>query len=203
MFFERISRVLRAALLCWMCVAAGCGGSGSSGFDGEPATGEPEALMRAVEEGTCLAFEDVTYCGSGAPFSIQPDFVTVEIEEPSAPITCAQSSENVCEASVTFTPIGFDAGTIFLIASADSFAGPWTLSNDTPAPSTGGPPEDQPATVELPSEGSSAPPPSPLVIAVLVYFTPPGDLPSGAPVLSEFVPDVVYATGELEVSTSP
>jgi hypothetical protein len=51
MFFERRSRVLRAALLCWMCVAAACGGSGSSGFDGEPASGEPEAIMKAVEEG--------------------------------------------------------------------------------------------------------------------------------------------------------
>jgi hypothetical protein len=39
---------------------------------------------------------------------------------------------------------------------------------------------------------------------VLVYLTtPPGDLPGNAPLLSDFLPDVVYASRELDVSPSP
>jgi hypothetical protein len=195
-----------ALLLCCVCALFGCGGSGSSGFDGEPATGEPDALARAVADVDCVPFENVTYCGSGAPFEVTPDFATVEIQEPSTPIPCTQSSsENVCEASVTFTPIGFAAGTAYFVASAGSFDGPWTLSNDVPAPSTGGPPEDRPAAVELPSEGAGgAPPPSPVVIAVLVYLTsPPAELPSETLLLSDLAPDVVYASRELDVAPTP
>ena len=193
-----------AVLLCCVCALVGCGGSGSSGFDGEPAQGEPDALTRAVEQGDCVPFADVTYCGSGAPFSLDPNFVTVEIEEPATPIECTQSSENSCEASVTFTPTGFPAGTAYLVASAGSFEGPWTLSDDVPAPSTGGPPQDRPAAVDLPSDGASAPPPSPVVIAVLVYLDSlPVEVPSETPLLSDLAPDVVYASREIEVAPAP
>ena len=197
-----MARRISMMLLASACLLAACGGSGSSGFDGEPASGEPDALMRAVDEGSCVEFAAVTYCGSGAPFTVDPDFATVEIEEPSTALTCTQApEENVCEASFTFTAIGFPAGTAYLVASADSFEGPWTLSEAMPAPSTGGPPEDRNGAVELPSGGASAPPPTPVVLAVLVYLDAlPPELPSDASLLSDFSPDVVYATRELEVA---
>jgi hypothetical protein len=201
MFGRPIAYAARLATLAALgCMLAACGGSGSSGFDGEPA-GEPETIGAAVDQGSCLELEAVTYCGSGAPFATAAGDATVQIDEPLVPVECAGvPGQDACETSVDFTSEGFPAGTAYLVASSDSFEGPWTLSSELPPPSSGSAPEDREAAVELPTAGESAPPPSPLVVAVLVYLDAlPQEAPGEVAELAELAPDVAYVSRELEV----
>jgi hypothetical protein len=194
-----IERIVVAAVS--LAVAA-CGGSGSSGFDGEPA-GEPQVIEKAVTEGTCFELEGVTYCGSGAPFTAPTGDGTVTIDEPAAPVECTQvPGEDACVADVDFTPDGFPGATFYLVASADSFAGPWLLSADVPPPSSGGQADGREVDVEVPSRPGS-PPTTPLIVAVLVYLDAlPQNVPDQVVELSGLEPDVVYVSRELDVEPS-
>jgi hypothetical protein len=177
---------------------AACGGSGSSGFDGAPAS-ESDAIMQAVDEQSCVVFETVVYCGSAAEVSVGGEGATVAIEDPMIPVVCTQDPEDAeCVATVDIQPSGFPTGTAFRAAASHSIDGPWILSADVPPPSSGGSGGDGEAVdVQVPSAGPSAPP-QPLVVAFLIYLTPPpADLPSDAPQLSDFEPDIVYV-GRLE-----
>ena len=199
----RIAAVARLRVASWLVLAAlvaACGGSGSSGFDGEPAS-EAEAILLALEDQSCVEFEGVTYCASAADTTVGSETATVTIEDAMTPVACAElPDETECVASLGFEPSGFPAGTVFRAATASSVDGPWTLSADVPPPSSGGQGEDErDVDVQVPSPGASGPP-APLVLAVLVYVEPvSGELPSAAPRLSDFGADVVYV-GELEIA---
>lgn len=201
----RLARIGSVVLLLGTCVLAACGGSGSSGFDGEPAGSEPEAITRAVDEGSCVEFAASTYCGSGASFEVQTGPASVTIDEPLTPVVCTEvPAETECMASLGFTTEGFPAGTNYLVASADSVDGPWSISADMPPPSSGGAPEDKEAEVQLPTSGGSSPPPTPLIVAVLVYLdAPPQEAASESPLLADFAADVVYVSRALDVTAGP
>jgi hypothetical protein len=210
MFGRARSRLARIGALIIVgclagCLLAACGGSGSSGFDGEPAS-EPQAIAEAVDQQTCIEFEAVTYCGSGAPFEGAAAEGSVEIDEPLTPVACAEiPGQDACVAEVEFRPAGFPPGTAFVVASSATVEGPWDVSSQLPPPSSGGAgPEDREAEVELPSAGGTEPPPSPLIVAVLVYFSgvAPG-APEQIDALADLEPDVAYVSRELDVVTSP
>jgi hypothetical protein len=186
-----------------LLLLAGCGGSGSSGFDGAIKT-EPQAIERAKSEGICVEFKSTIYCGPGAPVTIGDDSAVVDFAEASDPLPCPQlPGDPGCTATVGFDPSGFPETAVFLGAWAESERGPWTLSDvDQSAPGSGGEDEDDDVVVVLPDAGGGEP--SPLLIGVLVYLS--GALPSDSPAvalrLRAFKPDIVYVSAEVEVSPS-
>jgi hypothetical protein len=185
------------------CLLAGCGGSGSSGFDGAPAS-EPEAIVQAVAGGGCVEFAGVTYCGSGAPFTIGGDSGAVTIDEPQAPVACEQQQAgDTCVAALDFAVDGFPSDATYLLAVAASADGPWARDPDVPTPAMGDQSNgSREASVELPTPGG-APPQSSLVIAVLVYAgEAPAELPLESAALADFAPDVAYVSRDLEVAAS-
>jgi len=189
-----------AALLIAALLLAGCGGSGSSGFDGE-ASSEPEAITRALDSGTCVEFEGVSYCSSDAPADVGGDTATVGLEAASDPVACADVPDSsVCVASIGFTPDGFPEGTEFLAVWAETVDGPWVLAATTPPPAPGSGSDGREVQATLP-EPSAGTPPSPVVFAVLVYLSSvPSDLPAVADELADFSPDFAYVTSELSVA---
>jgi hypothetical protein len=197
---ETMRRTLRrmglAALVALALTA--CGGSGSSGFDGE-LNSEADAIERATSEGTCVEFEGTTYCGSGAPWTLGDDTVAVDFDEASGPVPCTRlPDDSGCTTAVGFQPSGFPETTVLLGAWAESASGPWTLSviDQTPAGESG---EDGDVVVVLPGAGGDNAPA--IVIAVLVYFDGmPEDVADVAPTLAEFGPDVVYLSPQVEVA---
>jgi hypothetical protein len=192
--------ILIAALL-----AAGCGGSGSSGFDALPAS-EPEAITRVIGRDQCLGFEGTTYCGSQAQAPIDTaEVASIRIDDPGDPLVCAGLRESpACATSLPFVPDGFPEGTVFLAAHGDVESGPWTLTETEPTPIFQDPnvPVRQNVTIVMPA-GSH--PPEPLLVAVLVYLgRVPEVLPPIAPSLADFSADVVYVGPRLEIkSTEP
>ena len=195
----RTMGVLLVAASAWL---VGCGGSGSSGFDGA-VTSEPEAIERALADGSCVDFEGVTYCASGVPVMVGDDSAAVDFAESSDPVPCAQLPDDpACTTSVGFTPSGFPDTTVFLGAWGESEQGPWTLSSvEDSVPGSGGSEDDDDVVVVLPDAGGG--PPSALQIAVLVYLDGlPPDLPALATRLRGFVPDIVYLTAEVAVEPS-
>ena len=193
------SQIITATLAALL--AAGCGGSGSSGFDGA-VTSEPEAIEKAVAEGSCVEFKGTAYCASGAPVMVGDDSAVVDFDEASDPLPCPQlPGDPGCTATVGFDPSGFPDTAVFRGAWAEGRRGPWTLSSvDQTVPGSGGDEQDDDVVVVLPDAGGGEP--SPLVIAVLVYLD--GDVPADAPAvalrLRGFSPDVVYVSSDVEVA---
>jgi len=188
---------IAAACLATICGLAGCGGSGSSGFDSAP-TSEPDAIRQATQDGACVEYNGTIYCASGVPVVIEDDSAAVQFDEPSEPLPCpALPGDGGCTTSVGFSPDGFPPGTTFLGAWAESENGPWTLS-DTEATSGDPGTDDRDVNVLLPDAGGA--PPSAVVVAVLVYPGPfPTDLPAVSLRLRGFAPDFVYVTSDFAV----
>jgi hypothetical protein len=64
-------------------------------------------------------------------------------------------------------------------------------------------PDNREVEIDLPDTGGGAPP-SPLLVAVLVFADgPPPALPAAVDQLLEFGADVVYVTSELDVAAAP
>ena len=198
---KRFSLLTIATILATV-VLAGCGGSGSSGFD-SAVNSEPEAIRKASEEGSCVAFEGIDYCASGAPVTVDDDSAVVDFAPAADPLPCASLPDDpACTTAVGFSPDGFPAGTTFLGAWAESETGPWTLSStETAAPGGGGEPsadDDRDVVVLLPEAGGATP--DAVIVAVLVYVGPlPPDLPAVALRLRGFSPDYVYLTSDVAV----
>lgn len=181
-------------------VLAGCGGSGSSGFDGT-ADSEPEAIRQANDEGTCVVFDGLEYCASGAPVVVGDDSAVVDFAAASDPLPCASLPDDpACTASVGFSPDGFPPETTFLGAWAESESGPWTLSSTEAADPGSGEPtsDDRDVVVFLPEAGGATP--DAVLVAVLVYLGPlPSDLPAVSLRLHGFSPDYVYLSTDVAV----
>jgi hypothetical protein len=196
-----LASLLAATFVLAVVLLAGCGGSGSSGFDGA-ADSEPDAIRQANDEGTCVEFDGIEYCASGAPVAVGDDSAVVDFDQPSDPLPCAALPDDpACSTSVGFSPDGFPPGTTFLGAWAESENGPWTLSSTEVLDPGGGEPSsdaDRDVVVLLPDAGGSTP--EAVIVAVLIYVGPlPADLPAVSLRLRGFAPDYVYFTGDVAV----
>lgn len=206
MIFRRSIPSLVIPPVSWLCalvailLLAGCGGSGSSGFDGA-ADSEPEAIRQANEEGTCVVFDGLEYCASGAPVVVGGDSAVVDFAAASDPLPCASLPDDpACTTSVGFSPDGFPPETTFLGAWAESENGPWTLSSTEAADPGSGEPssDDRDVVVLLPEAGGATP--EAVLVTVLVYLGPlPSDLPAVSLRLRGFSPDFVYLSTDVAV----
>jgi hypothetical protein len=198
MIFRRSIPFFVISWLCVLVVFSGCGGSGSSGFDGA-ADSEPEAIRQANDEGTCVVFDGLEYCASGAPVVVGGDSAVVDFAAASDPLPCASLPDDpACTTSVGFSPDGFPPETTFLGAWAESENGPWTLSSTEAADPGSGEPtsDDRDVVVFLPEAGGATP--DAVMVAVLVYLRPlPTDLPAVSLRLRGFSPDYVYLTSDV------
>jgi hypothetical protein len=180
---------------------AGCGGSGSSGFDVSPLT-EAQAITRAIDSGQCVAFEQQTICASGAEArATKLEGALVIIEEPSSPLLCdGDAPAERCTASLQFTTVGFSTPTSLRAAVSDSERGPWSLVPLTVSEDVTGP---RRVSITLPGT-PDATKPVPVIAAVLVDIGPvpdpvPEPVPQTAARLADFGADVVYVSSRLEI----
>lgn len=198
-----IFTALAPSVLLAIVWLAGCGGSGSSGFD-SAVNSEPDAIHKASADGSCVKYKGTTYCASGAPVVVDGDSAVVDFEQPNDPLPCAALPDDpACSTSLGFSPDGFPPDATYLGAWAESENGPWTLSStEAMAPGSGDPAsDDRDVVVLLPEAGGSTP--DAVIVAVLVYLGPlPADLPAVALRLRDFSPDYVYVTSDVTVQSS-
>jgi hypothetical protein len=177
---------------------AGCGGSGSSGFDVSPVS-EAQAVARAIDHQQCVDFHLQTFCASG----VQPEAGTFEgatvtiQQQPEDPLVCdGRNTSKECTASLQFTTEGFTTPNSLLAAVAENEHGPWTLAPLTVSEDLTGP-----RVVSITVPGSAdAPSPTPVIAAVLVYVgNAPETVPQTAAQLADFGVDLVYVSPRLEI----
>lgn len=222
------SRVsLRAAALLASALAWGCaGGSGSSGFLTENAAIEAAiegqacvdyeglricAIQTAPPAPPATPTQGPT--GSPSPSGTPPGGTPAPTPTPPEPGRDAEvafdmpldgvrdclATDSVCALRVSFSTRGFPAGTTFYLAVRENPpAGLWTLILAANAAG----PEDLAATVPVKlsaSPGTPAMAATAVQVAVLVYFTPPADVPSPIEQLIDASPDAVYVSAPFEV----
>src|SRR5689334_21293626 len=116
----RTGLIAAGMLIAALWSIAGCGGSGSSGFDVSPLT-EEQAVARAIDRGECVPFQEQTFCASGVEpeaGTFQGASVTIE-HEPDDPLVCdGRSISKECTASLQFTTAGFNTPNSLLAAVA-------------------------------------------------------------------------------------
>src|SRR5512144_1556055 len=85
---RRIRTGLIAASLfaAMLCSVAGCGGSGSSGFDAIPS--EARTIQHVIDAGDCADFDGQTFCASGAQATGMFKGALVKIEDHPEPLVC-------------------------------------------------------------------------------------------------------------------
>jgi hypothetical protein len=178
---------------------AGCGGSGSSGFDVSPLVSEDQAVARAIDRQQCVEFELQTFCASG----VQPEAgkfegasVTIQ-QQPEDPLVCdGRITSKECTASLQFTTEGFNIPNSLLAAVAQSEHGPWRLAPLTVSEDVTGP---RLVSINVPGD-ADAPSPTPVIAAVLVYVgTAPETVPQTADHIADFGVDLVYVSPRLEI----
>ena len=189
--------LLAASLLAVMLVGlAGCGGSGSSGFDVVPS--EATAIGHVIDAGDCTDFEGQTFCASGAMAPGPFVGALVKIQPQEEPLVCegVLISEK-CTAPLAFTTEGFMEPTSLLAAVSETEAGPWQLVPVTIDERVDGGPRT--VSIAVPGHTDESKP-TPLIAAVLVYSgAPPADLPEIVAHLSDFGVDLVYVSQRLEI----
>src|SRR5215475_6692394 len=168
---------LAIVLLALLC---GCDGrGGSSGLD---VSSENAIIGRALEQQSCLDFEDLRICPAGedegAPTptpggsspSVETSLGTAES------IQCVQLAPGAaCMASLTFIPRAFPSGTAFrILVRTVGPDGPWMVGAD-PVPLGSDPESGFDAPLRLTAPGGG--PPARVQIAVLAFDgTPPSVL---------------------------
>lgn len=190
--------LMTASLLAAIVIGlAGCGGSGSSGFDA--VASEATTVQHVIDANDCTDFEGQTFCASGVEATGTFEGALVKIQPVQEPLVCegVPISEK-CTAPLAFTTEGFSKPTSLLAAVSETEAGPWKLAAveiEEHADGVG------PQTVSIAVPGrTDASDPTPLIAAVLVYEgTPPDDLPALAARLSDFGVDLVYVSQRLEI----
>jgi len=178
--------LMTASLLAAIVIGlAGCGGSGSSGFDA--IASEATTVQHVIDANDCTDFEGQTFCASGVEATGTFEGALVKIQPRQEPLVCegVPISEK-CTAPLAFTTEGFSMPTSLLAAVSEieehaDGVGPQTVSIAVPG-------------------RTDASDPTPLIAAVLVYEgTPPDDLPVSAARLSDFGVDLVYVSQRLEI----
>lgn len=190
--------VIAATLFFALATAvAGCGGSGSSGFDA--VASESTAIQHVIDTGDCTMLDGQTYCASGVEAPSPFAGALVKIAAPQDhPLVCeGLPIAEKCTAPLAFTTEGFDQPTSLLAAVSESENGPWQLAAVTVQKQVDG--DRRTVSIAVPARTDSAEP-TPLIAAVLVYEgTPPEDLPPTSPHLSDFGVDLVYVSQRLEI----
>ena len=192
----RIRTGLIAASVLAALLLAGCGGSGSSGFDVIPS--EARAIGHVIDAGDCTDFEGQTFCASGVEATGPFEGALVKIQPKQEPLVCeGVAISKKCTAPLAFTTEGFNEPTSLLAAVSESEAGPWQLAAVTVMEHVAG----SPLTVSIAVPGrTDASAPTPLIAAVLVYGgAPPKNLPPISPRLADFGVDLVYISQRLEI----
>jgi len=188
-----IAASLLAAMLCSM---AGCGGSGSSGFDVVPS--EARTIQHVIDVGDCQDFDGQTFCASGAQATGMFKGALVKIEDHPEPLVCNDMAiAEKCTVPLAFTTEGFEHPTGLLAAVAETENGPWTIANVAVDETV----VDGPRTVsiDVPARTDTTAP-TELIAAVMVFDgEPPTDLPPVSPRLSDFGVDLVYVSPRLQV----
>lgn len=193
---RRIRTRLMAASLLAALLIAGCGGSGSSGFDA--ISSEAGAIEHVIDAGDCTDFQGQTFCASGAEATGQFDGALVKIQPQEEPLVCKGSliSEK-CTARLAFTTEGFTAPTNLLAAVSESEAGPWQLAAVTIRTQVGF--GRRTVAIAVPGHTNKTAP-TPIIAAVLVFVgTPPEGLPPISASLADFGVDLVYVSPRLEI----
>lgn len=184
------------ALLLWSM--AGCGGSGSSGFDISPLT-EGQAIARAIDRNECVAVDEQTICASGVePAAGDFQGASVTIAPTDAPVVCdaGGSPEKDCTTSLEFRTEGFTIPNSLVAAISETERGPWvrvpvTVSEDVTGPRT--------VAITVPARAESRRK-KPLLAAVIVYAGPPPESVSAASEhLGDFGGDLVYVSQRFEI----
>lgn len=184
-------------LLAALWSIAGCGGSGSSGFDVIPANQEAAAISQAIDEQRCVDFEQRTFCASGV-VAEAGHFAgaLVNIESPEGPLVCdPHVSGTACTASLNVTAEGFTIVNSTVAAVSESERGPWRLVPLSVSEDIDG--SDTVLITVQPNGGGT----KPLIAAVLVYrgVVAPDDIPPMADRLADFGVDLVYVSSRLEI----
>jgi len=193
---RRIRTRLMAASLLAALLVAGCGGSGSSGFD--VVSSEARAIEHVIDAGDCTDFQGQIFCASGAEATGQFEGALVKIQPQEEPLVCegVLISEK-CTAPLAFTTEGFTAPTSLLAAVSESEAGPWKLAAVTVEEHVDGGPRT--VSIAVPGRTDTIAP-TPLIAAVLVYKgLRPENLPASSPRLADFGVDLVYVSQRLEI----
>jgi hypothetical protein len=179
------------------CGIAGCGGSGSSGFDVSPLT-ESQAIAQAIDGGRCSEFQDRTFCASGvqAEDGAFPGAAVI-IDKPELPLECrGPAATKQCTASLEFTTEGFTTPNTLLAAVSENENGPW---QQVPLVVTDDPTGPRIVAIQVPATTTESDR-KPLIAAVLVYVgLAPESVPQTAAHLSDFGVDLVYVSARLEI----
>lgn len=190
---------IAASLLAAVLLAlAGCGGSGSSGFDA--VASESRAIQHVIDAGDCTEFGGQTFCASGVEATGPFEGALVKIQPQEEPLVCeGLPISEKCTAPLAFTTEGFDQPTSLLAAVSENEDGPWELAAvevNEHLDGIGGP---RVVSIAVPGRTDTSQP-TPLIAAVLVYGgTAPENLPATAAHLSDFGVDLVYVSQRLEI----
>jgi len=195
----RTGLAVASVLLAALWGFAGCGGSGSSGFDVSPLTSEDQAVARAVDQQRCVEFQLQTFCASGVEpeaGEFQGASVTIQ-QQPQDPLVCdGRNTSKECTASLQFTTEGFTIPNSLLAAVAQSEHGPWQLVPLTVSDNLTGP---RVVSITVPGNADASSP-TPVIAAVLIYVgTAPETVPQTADHLAGFGVDLVYVSPRLEI----
>lgn len=178
-----------------LCSLAGCGGSGSSGFDAIPS--ESQAIGHVIAAGDCTDFGGQTFCASGAKSTGAFEGALVKIAPQQAPLVCEDVPvSEKCTVPLAFTAEGFHEPTSLLAAVSETEDGPWKLVPVTVTDHVAGP---LTVSIDVPGRTDSLEP-TPVIAAVLVFDgEAPTDLPTITPHLADFGVDLVYVSQRLEI----
>jgi hypothetical protein len=190
--------LMTASFLAALVVGlAGCGGSGSSGFDA--VASESTAVQHVIDAGDCTDFAGQTFCASGAEATGMFAGALVKIQPQQDPLVCeGLAISEKCTVPLAFTTEGFSRPTSLLAAVAETEAGPWKLAAVEVQDQVDG---NGPRTVSIAVPGrTDSTEPTPVIAAVLVYQgTAPENLPPTALHLADFGVDLVYVSQRLEI----
>jgi len=176
-------RRIEALVVLATLLVAGCGGSGSSGFD--PSFLEGLAIQQALDEGRCVAYRELEVCPSGAAvpgapggFPGAPD-VRIDVQVERADVAdCAGGGDAGarCAFAVVVATDGLPPGAEVRLAARLLPDGAWQLGAPLAVPSADGSGAALlPATLEVrPTDGAV----DAVQLAVLVFASPPGALPA-------------------------
>lgn len=206
---------MRARLhpLRWLLAAllAGCGGSGSSGFD--PSILEGMLIDEAITDQRCVddvpAGYDLPLCPSGVPVddpvhglpSPGELLVTVTLTGGSFVDCGIREGEEVCRMSLDIETEGLPAGSELRVAARITPDGAWSVGPAIPVePVNGNDDLMRPVTFDFAPPGGAE---QSLRVAVLVFLTSRPSVPSTVKVLTETGADYAFVAPPLPVTTLP
>lgn len=156
-----------------LALLAGCGGSGSSGFEPSPSGLEARVIEQAIAERSCLPLGELTICAVGAAAPSMGNAPGVSDLVVDARVdrrgfdACVRSGLGACPIVVAVTGDGVPPDAELCLAVRLATDAPWQLGEPFRLPATNGP-ADAPTPVGLdvrPEDGDDAP----LQVAVLVF----------------------------------